>query len=143
MVNLYQGQRHAGMTMLIIVRCISCINCCHHYCLVVTRAAAATDYHEPFISHFSLTCPVITRSSTVAKRPRDASCLYSFYALEWCGYPMANKFEHMFIRFDMIHEREKNRRFHVPQPTFLFPVETPLRLSRNMLHGWKDTSMLA
>jgi len=56
---------------------------------------------------------------------------------------MVNKFEHMFIRFDMIHEREKNRRFHVPQPTFLFPVETPLRLSRNMLHEWKDNSMLA
>jgi len=49
----------------------------------------------------------------------------------------------MFIRFDMIHEREKNRRFHVPQPTFLFPLETPLRLSRNMLHRWKDNSMLA
>ena len=32
----------------------------------------------------------------------------------------------MFIRFDMIHEREKNRRFHVPQPTFLFPLGTPL-----------------
>jgi len=38
---------------------------------------------------------------------------------------------------------QKNRRFHVPQPTFLFPLETPLRLSRNMLHGWKDNSMLA
>jgi len=37
----------------------------------------------------------------------------------------------------------KTRRFHVPQPTFLFPLETPLRLSRNMLHGWKDNSMLA
>jgi len=37
----------------------------------------------------------------------------------------------------------KNRRFHVPQPTFLFPLETPLRLSRNTLHGWKDNSMLA
>ena len=61
-----------------------------------------------------------TRSSAVAKRPRDASCLYSFYAPEW-----------------------KNRRFHVPQPTFLFPLETPLRLSRNMLHAWKDNSMLA
>ena len=32
----------------------------------------------------------------------------------------------------------KNRSFHVLQPTFLFP----LRLSRNMLHGWKDNSML-
>ena len=37
----------------------------------------------------------------------------------------------------------QNRRFHVPQPTFLFPLETPLRLSRNMLHGWKDNSMFA
>jgi len=37
----------------------------------------------------------------------------------------------------------KNRHFHVPQPTFLFPLKTPLRLSRNMLHGWKDNSMLA
>jgi len=36
----------------------------------------------------------------------------------------------------------KNRHFQV-QPTFLFPLETPLRLLRNMLHGWKDNSMLA
>ena len=32
----------------------------------------------------------------------------------------------------------KNRSFHVPQPTVLFPLETPLRLSRSMLHGWKN-----
>jgi len=37
----------------------------------------------------------------------------------------------------------KKSRFHVPQPTFMFPLETTLRLSRNMLHGWKDNSMLA
>jgi len=37
----------------------------------------------------------------------------------------------------------KNRCFHVSQPTFLFPLETPLRLPHNMLHGWKDNSMLA
>jgi len=49
----------------------------------------------------------------------------------------------MFIRFDMIHEREKNRCFRVPQPTFLFPLATPLRLSCNVLHGWKDNSMIA
>ena len=36
----------------------------------------------------------------------------------------------------------KNRHFHVPQPTFLFFLETPLRLSSNMLHGWKDNLML-
>jgi len=37
----------------------------------------------------------------------------------------------------------KNRRFHIPQPTFLFPLETPLWLSRNVLHRWKDNSMPA
>jgi len=37
----------------------------------------------------------------------------------------------------------KNRRFHIPQPTFLFRLETPLRLSRNIFHRWKDNSMLA
>ena len=37
----------------------------------------------------------------------------------------------------------KKRHFHLPPPTFLFPLETPLRLSRNMLHEWKDNSMLA
>jgi len=37
----------------------------------------------------------------------------------------------------------KKSLFHVPQPTFLFPLETPLRLSCNMLHGWKYNSMLA
>jgi len=33
----------------------------------------------------------VTRSSAVAKRPRDASCLYSFYTLEWCGYLTVKK----------------------------------------------------
>jgi len=58
-------------------------------------------------------------------------------------------FEDICIRFDVIHERDrrthrqtlrdsidraciasrgKNHIFHVPQPTFLFPQETPLRL---------------
>jgi len=37
----------------------------------------------------------------------------------------------------------KNRRFQYRSPTFLFPLETPLPLSRNMLLRWKDNSMLA
>jgi len=37
----------------------------------------------------------------------------------------------------------RNRRLHVRQPTFLFLLETPLRLSPNMFHGRKDNSMLA
>jgi len=27
--------------------------------------------------------------------------------LEWCGYPMVNNVEHMFTRFDRIHERDR------------------------------------
>ena len=38
---------------------------------------------------------------------------------------------------------QTNRHFHVPPPTFLFPLEMPLRLSRNVLYGSKDNSMLA
>ena len=37
----------------------------------------------------------------------------------------------MFNSFSVIQTASvKNRRFHVPQLTFLFPLETPLRLSR-------------
>ena len=58
-----------------------------------------------------------------------------------CGPPKLPSFHNSFpvIRT----ANAKNRRFHVPQPTFLFHLETPLRLSRNVLHGWKGNSMLA
>ena len=52
-----------------------------------------------------------------------------------------DKNTHRVLSYDVL--RQKNRRFYVQQPTFLFSLETPLRLSRNMLHGWKDNSMLA
>jgi len=66
-----------------------------------------------------------TRSSAVAKRPRDASCLYSFYTLEWYGYPMVKKIEHNVIRFDMIHEREIIAVFTYRSPHFCFPWVRP------------------
>jgi len=37
----------------------------------------------------------------------------------------------------------KNSRFRVPQPTFLFPLETPLRLLPYISHGWKESWMVA
>jgi len=36
----------------------------------------------------------------------------------------------------------KNRHFHVPPPTFLFPLETPLRLSRNICMDGKTIQCL-
>ena len=41
----------------------------------------------------------------------------------------------VFNSFPVIRTAGENRRFHVPQPTFLFLLETPLRLSPNIFHG--------
>jgi len=62
-------------------------------------------------------------------------------------FPVINPSQHVPIylqQFPVIQMASaKNRCSHVLQPTFLFPLETPLRLSCNMLHEWKDNSMLA
>ena len=63
---------------------------------------------------------------------------------EFDAYKLSRRCTHLSSQFPSYSNRKcKNRRFHVPQPTFLFPLETPLRLSRNVLHGWKDNSKLA
>ena len=50
----------------------------------------------------------------------------------------------MFNSFPVIRTASaKNSHFYVPPPTFLFSLKTPLRLSRNVSHGWKDNSMLS
>jgi len=66
--------------------------------------------------------------------------------IQWLPNPSQHVpvFPSIFNSFPVIRTASaKNRRFHVLQATFLFPLETPLRLSRNMLHAWKDNSMLA
>jgi len=70
------------------------------------------------------------QEALLSQRPRDASCLYSFYTLEWCGYPMVKKIEHMFIRFDMIHEREKIAVFTYRSPHFCFPGDVPATITQ-------------
>jgi len=63
---------------------------------------------------------------------------------EFDAYKLSrNIYPSIFNNFPVIRTASaKNRRFHVPQPTFLFPLEAPLRLSRNVLYGWKDNSMI-
>ena len=34
--------------------------------------------------------------------------------LEWCGYPRWNNFENMFIRFEKIHERDRQTQKQTP-----------------------------
>ena len=43
----------------------------------------------------------------------------------------------IFNSFPVIRTASANRHFHVPQPIFLFPLETPLRLSRNYV-AWME-----
>ena len=38
---------------------------------------------------------------------RNIATPFGMEKLEWCGYPMVKKFEDLFIRFDMIHERDR------------------------------------
>jgi len=62
---------------------------------------------------------------------------FDAYKLSRSMYPS------IFNSFPVIRtESAKNRRFHIPQPTFLFPLGTPLGQLRYMLYGWKENSML-
>ena len=78
--------------------------------------------------------PPVAITQNVAWMKRQVSACQTFRSM----YPF------IFNSFPVIRTTSaKNRRFHVPQPTFFFPLEKPLWLSRNMLHEWKDNSMLA
>ena len=43
---------------------------------------------------------------TLGGSRRNIAIPFGVEKLEWCGYPMVKIFEDMFIRFDMIHERD-------------------------------------
>jgi len=43
---------------------------------------------------------------------RNIGTLFAVEKLEWCGYPMVKNIEDMFIRFDMIHERDRQTDRH-------------------------------
>ena len=109
-------------------------------------------YLKQFPSYSNRKCKKSPFSSTAAHIfvfPGDALAIITQY-VAWierqfnaCQTPRS-MYPSIFNSFPVIRTASaKNRHFHVPQPTFLFPLETPLRLSRNMLHGWKDNSMLA
>ena len=51
--------------------------------------------------------------ATCIRRPREGGSRrnigtpFGMKNLEWCGYPTVKKFKDMFIRFNMIHERDR------------------------------------
>jgi len=43
---------------------------------------------------------------------RNSATPFGMERLEWCGFLMVKKYEYMFIRFDMIHERDRHTHGH-------------------------------
>jgi len=68
--------------------------------------------------------------------PRAITLNVVWMETEFDAYKLSRSiYPSIFNSFQVIRTASaKNRRFHVPQLTLLFPLETPLRLSRNMLH---------
>ena len=105
--------------------------------------------HFPSYSNRKCKTPFSRTAAHIFVSPGDAPVAITQY-VAWmerqvnaCQTPRST-YPSIFNSFPVIRTAiAKNRRFHVPQPTFLFPLETPLRLSRNMFHGWKDNSMVA
>jgi len=56
------ARRHTGTTIYT-ARRISCRNAAINIvvCRAVLQQVAAADGHQPFVSHFSLTCPLIKK----------------------------------------------------------------------------------
>jgi len=114
--------------------------------------AARTIYLQQFPSYSNRKCKKSPFSRTAAPifvspghAPGAITLNVVWMEREFDAYKLSRSmYPSIFTSFPVIRtaSAKKNRRFHVQQPTFLFPLETPLRLSRNMLHGWKDNSML-
>jgi len=103
---------------------------------LASRLSTSTSLYSCYFYHIFVSpgdAPwAITLNAVWMERKFDA------YKLSRSMYPS------IFNSFPVIRTANaKNCHFYVPQPTFLFPSKTPLRLSHNMLLGWKHSSMLA
>ena len=119
--------------------------------MLTNRLAACTIYLQQFPSYSNRKCkkaPFSRIAAHIFVSPGDAPGAITLKVVwmerEFDAYKLSRSmYPSIFNSFPVIRTASaKNRRFQLPQPTFLFPLETPLRLSRNMLHGWKDNSML-
>jgi len=97
------------------------------------KRTAAHIFVSPGDAPAIITKPVawMERQFNACQTPRDMLCIARLLPICLQQFPSYS-----------------NRKFQKSQFSrtaahILFPLETPLRLSRNMLHGWKDNSMLA
>ena len=119
--------------------------------MLVKRFAACTFYLQQFPSNTMLKSMRKSKNRYfyhIFVSPGDAPGAITLNVVwmesEFDAYKLSRSmYPSIFNNFPVIRTASaKNRRFHVLQPTFLFPLETPLRLWRKVLHRWKDNSML-
>ena len=58
--------------------------------------------------------PTCIRRPRYGGSRRNIATPFGMEKLKWCGYPMVQNFEDMFIRFDVIHERDGRKDTQTP-----------------------------
>jgi len=127
--------KFVGLRVRKIRRIVCQLSICNSLPVIWATIAKNRHYYVPRPSFF--VCPADPPCGNHAKRCMNEDNSMLAKPLAECTH-LSSTVSQLFEP-----QLQKNRRFHVPQPTFLFSLETPLRLSRNMLHGWKDNSVLA
>ena len=136
--NAFQTPRSMYLSIFNSFRVIRCLNQC-----VSPKIAIFTTFLFPLGTPGAITLNVVWTEIQFDAYKLSRSMCPSNYNRFWdraiyCMYPS------VFKSFPVIQTATaKNRHFHVQQPTFLFPLKTPLRLWRKMLYRWKDNSMLS
>ena len=105
------------------IRRIQCVSLIYNsFPVIRTTIAKKSSFYVPLPSFlFALGTPMWQSRKTLHERKRQFSA---------CQTPRS-MYPSIFNSFPVIRTASaKNRRFHVLQPTFLFLLETPLRLSR-------------
>jgi len=84
----------------------NCLAACGH--LTITVSEIELDICEKVvILSYTLAFDAPVRGSR-----RNIGTPFGMEKLEWCRYPIVKKFEDMFIRFDVIHERDRQTDGH-------------------------------
>ena len=79
----------------------NCLAACAHLTITVSEIQRDVGRKSSFFhTHLDSTPPFGGSLGNIATP-------FGTEKLEWCGYPMVKKFEDVFIRFDMIHERDR------------------------------------
>ena len=82
----------------------NCLAACAH--LTITISEIERDIGENNGRKAGFFIPPCIRRPRLGSFRRNIGTPFGMEKLEWCRYPMMKNFEDMFIRFDVIHERD-------------------------------------